>query len=475
MNRVTIYRLLVLLLFLLPALYLSAQKETTITVKVNYNSGSSVSLYKVENGEARRMSFRWLTKKDSCVFSFPLEKEAVFYVGRTGGKESVYKYVLYLKPGDNKWINAYSSATSIDFDSCRIIKPNAETALLQKWTNVLNSYCELGSNRKNREEFIAGYGNFIKEAGQLKKKAILSNKYFNRLFISKVDAEIIYPKAAAFFNFARRMNSDYDTSEAHKSFYQSLSGKSFCDGGLMYSEHGLQLLNYCLSYNFFLRTPNKEKMLAIPVTDKARSLCNDTVRGAFLVQYMEGVTNYEQFARDIEPFKGSFVLPAMQDAYNYKLDELTLYAKGLPAYNFSLYDTKGNLHSLSDFRDKVVVLDMWAMWCAPCLAEKPYFLEVEEEFKNREDIIFVGVSVDGLSRRDVWKGFVAKKGWKNIELLSNYDESIMKYYKIQGIPRFMVFDKKGKIVSVDAPRPSTPGFKQLIEETLKTGDRASNP
>jgi len=459
---------------MLPALYVSAQKETTITVKVHNNSGNSVSLYKVENGEAKRMSFRWPVK-DSCVFNFILEKEAVFYLGKTGGKGSEYNYVLYLKPGDNKWINAYSSALSLDFDSCKIVKPNAETRLLQKWTNVLNSYCEMGSNRKNREEFIEGYDNFIKDAERLKRKAVLPNKYFNRLFNSKIDAEVIYPKAAAFFNFSRRMNSEYDSIEAHKSFYQSLAGKKFCNAGLLYSEHGLQLLNYCLSYNLFLQTADKDKMLGTAVTEKARSLCNDTVRGAFLTQYMGSVTNYEQFARDIEPFKSSFVLPGMQQAYDHKLDELTLYAKGLPAYNFSLYDTKGNLHSLSDFKDKVVVLDMWAMWCAPCLAEKPYFLEVEEEFKNREDIVFIGVSVDGLSRRDVWKRFVEKKGWKNIELLSNFDESIMKFYKIQGIPRFMVFDKEGRIVSVDAPRPSTPGFKQLIEETLKTGDRASNP
>jgi thiol-disulfide isomerase/thioredoxin len=162
-------------------------------------------------------------------------------------------------------------------------------------------------------------------------------------------------------------------------------------------------------------------------------------------------------------------------AYQKKLDELTLYAKGLPAYNFSLYDTKESLYSLADFKGKVVVLDIWAMWCAPCLSEKPFFLKLEEEYKKRDDIIFLGVSVDGLNRKDVWKGFVAKKGWKNIELLSNYDESIMKYYKVEGIPRFMIFDKEGKIVTVDAPRPSNPGFKKLIEQTLKDADRDSNP
>jgi len=125
---------------------------------------------------------------------------------------------------------------------------------------------------------------------------------------------------------------------------------------------------------------------------------------------------------------------------------------------------------MSDFKGKVVVMDIWAMWCGPCLAEKPLFQKVEEAFKDRDDIVFIGVSHDGLDRKDVWKNFVEKKGWKNIELLANYDESIGKYYKVEGIPRFMIFDKEGKIVTVDAPRPSNPEFKSLIEQTLESNN-----
>jgi thiol-disulfide isomerase/thioredoxin len=113
-------------------------------------------------------------------------------------------------------------------------------------------------------------------------------------------------------------------------------------------------------------------------------------------------------------------------------------------------------------------MDIWAMWCAPCLAEKPLFKKVEEAFKDRDDIIFIGVSHDGQAKKEVWKKFIEKKGWKNVELLSEYNESIGKYYKVEGIPRFMIFDKEGKIVTVDAPRPSDPEFRSLIEQTLQS-------
>ena len=56
----------------------------------------------------------------------------------------------------------------------------------------------------------------------------------------------------------------------------------------------------------------------------------------------------------------------------------------------------------------------------------------------------------------------------------HYNESIGDYYKITGIPRFMIFDKEGKIVTVDAPRPSNPEFKKIIEQTLKIEERVTN-
>jgi thiol-disulfide isomerase/thioredoxin len=121
----------------------------------------------------------------------------------------------------------------------------------------------------------------------------------------------------------------------------------------------------------------------------------------------------------------------------------------------------------------VVVIDIWAMWCGACLNEMPYFQKVEESFQDRDDIVFLGLSHDGLGRKEVWKNFVAKKGWTNVQLLANYNESVGKYYKIEGIPRFMIFDKEGKIVTVDAPRPSNPEFKKLIEQTLKTEERVT--
>jgi len=146
--------------------------------------------------------------------------------------------------------------------------------------------------------------------------------------------------------------------------------------------------------------------------------------------------------------------------------KLKPFARGTDAYNFSLPGTDDKNVSLKSFRGKVVVLDIWAMWCAPCLHEKPYFKKLEEEYKDNKNIVFIDVSVDGTDRSKVWKKFLEQHSWNGIELISNPWESIMDYYHIKGIPRFMIFDEKGRIITVDAPRPSNPAFKLLIEQSL---------
>ncbi len=441
--------------------------ETTITCKVYNNTGSAVFLYRVENGEAVSLGFRRPGTMDTCMFSFSLEKEAVYFIRKGGVHLPAYNYVIYLKPGDNNVVDIYNSNLALDFDSCKVQRPNHETVVLQAWTNLFNKVNKLGTNTNQRDEFIAAYNKLVEQAGELKRKTVSNNHYFKRDFALKLDADLQYARAASFFHYGERINGDLDTTYKRRQFYQPMAKQEFCNAGLLKSENGLALLKYNLGYQLFQKYGSKEQMLSTPFIEKITMICNDTVRAAYALDRMKQITNYEQFKTDIQPFKKLFYTAVLKLAYQKKEDELTVYAKGAQAYNFSLKDTNDKTVSLSDFKGKVVVLDVWAMWCAPCLAEKPFFQKVEEFFKDRDDIVFIGISHDGLARKEVWKKFVARKGWKNIELIANYNESIGEYYKIEGIPRLMIFDKEGKIITVDAPKPSHPEFKKLIEQTLQ--------
>lgn len=469
MFQKALQKITTVLLFLVTVhVYGANSPETTVTCKVYNNTGSAVFLYKVENGKAVSLGFRRPGAMDTCMFSFSMEKEGVYFIRKGGAHLSSFNYVIFLKPGDNKLVDIYTSKLPLDFDSCKIQSPNHETVVLQTWTNSFNAVANLGINRAKRDEYIVAYNKLAEHAADLKIKTVSNNRYFKRIFALKLDADLQYLRAAAFFQYGERMNAGLDSAAKHRQFYQPMAKQKFCNAGLLESEYGLTLVKYNLGYQLFQKYGTQEQMLATSFVEKIKMICNDTVRAAYALDRMEQITNYEQFKTDILPFKKLFITTVLKQAYQKKEDELTLYAKGAPAFNFTLKDTKDQTVSLSDFKGKVVVMDVWAMWCAPCLAEKPFFQKMEEDFKDRDDVVFIGISHDGQAKKEPWKAFVAKKGWTSIELLSEYDESIGKYYKIEGIPRFMVFDQEGKIVTVDAPRPSDPKLKSLIEQTLQS-------
>ena len=123
--------------------------------------------------------------------------------------------------------------------------------------------------------------------------------------------------------------------------------------------------------------------------------------------------------------------------------------------------------SLSDFKGKVVVVDVWATWCTPCKAEIPHLKKLEKEFEGNNDIVFIGVSVDKAKDKEKWLKMLDDMQMVGVQLFADGFSKIAQDYGITAIPRFMVFDKKGNIVSTNSPRPSNPQLKALLMKELK--------
>ena len=116
---------------------------------------------------------------------------------------------------------------------------------------------------------------------------------------------------------------------------------------------------------------------------------------------------------------------------------------------------------------KFVYIDVWATWCGWCKKEFPYLKDLEHEYHNK-NIQFVSVSVDEAKDRQKWIDMVAKEKLGGIQLLAEGDwkSTIIKAYAIDGIPRFILIDPEGNIVEADAPRPSNPDLKKLLQQLL---------
>lgn len=140
--------------------------------------------------------------------------------------------------------------------------------------------------------------------------------------------------------------------------------------------------------------------------------------------------------------------------------------KGDQAPGFTLPDSSGQTVSLSDFKGKVIYLDIWASWCAPCLLQMKYAETLKEHFKDNPDVVFLYISID--QDKQKWLNALQKRHLKGVHLHSKNgeDQNIVRNYDVPSIPRFVLIDKEGKIAYPKAKAPSDKGAVRQIESLL---------
>ena len=132
---------------------------------------------------------------------------------------------------------------------------------------------------------------------------------------------------------------------------------------------------------------------------------------------------------------------------------------------FTLEDNHGKTVTMDDFKGKLVYVDIWATWCAPCKAELPFLKKTEEKFADK-NIVFVSVTIDKEKDKQKWMDMIEKEKLGGVQLFGGEGGAFQKFYNATSIPRFLLIDANGKIISVTAPRPSNSELEKQLSALL---------
>lgn len=151
---------------------------------------------------------------------------------------------------------------------------------------------------------------------------------------------------------------------------------------------------------------------------------------------------------------------ALQNRLQQQIATMGNVLPGTPGLNFALEDHTGKIWYFSDLKGKVVYVDVWTTWCGPCRMEAPLFEKMAADYAGK-DIVFLGISADRPKDKATWVEMAGHK--QTLQLYSGEKTAFMQYYQVPGYPTFLLFDKEGKVVNANAPRPSA---EEIIKEAI---------
>jgi thiol-disulfide isomerase/thioredoxin len=126
-----------------------------------------------------------------------------------------------------------------------------------------------------------------------------------------------------------------------------------------------------------------------------------------------------------------------------KLGEFVPSSQPFTAPAISLADTNGHSVELSELRGKLVLVNLWATWCEPCLREMPSLERLQSRLGER--IAVLAVSEDRGGNKTV-EPFIAKLGLKSVKIYIDPKSEVGHAFGARGLPTSFLIDREGKVL-----------------------------
>jgi len=425
----------------------------------------TIRLFSVVNGDLQEIESSAVTDGGKFYFAFSPQKEAFYVIGENARILSSSN-TFYFKPGDD--LNV-----TIDNTGYRLTGKNSpENGEMARWADFIRKSdireLSLKSNTTFRDFFPALDNYHIEDY----KQKYTSSKIFNKHFADLQRFDVLLYA----LNILITPRTAHPTPEDAVPYYAGILLSDITkDDALMNFPYGRRVLeSYFTMAHFFkgnsytpeqlqkFRSPIELLDIVLPMTS------DDKMKGEIALIQSRHIRTYPGFLEYNERFGKYLVTEDQKERFNEILSVVGNTIEKYPAIDFRFPDKTGKQIALSDLKGKVVYVDIWATWCNPCLVEIPHLKELEKEYRSK-DIVFLGVSTDKEADKEKWKNFLRERELVGIQLFAGdrAQKELLQPYSIIGIPRFLLIGKDGKVISSNAPRPSSSEIKAVLNDALK--------
>lgn len=455
--KINITVLIGILLALLAVGCQSEQQHTAVIEGqfMGDKNNRELHLCKVEHGRKVKVATTQIGDGGYFSLAYSVEKPGLYILNVVGSERQINAQRdhnlkrFYLANGTHINVKVKDGEYELVDSNCN------KNKLLSQWNTQVDTVFTYSVgylyNHSEYTDFFPLLPGFVEQGESFKRTINTGDDAFDELMTLLVDTDL----RSASLDMLYTPRSLHPKREDYPEYYDAILNEGTPKSErLLELPHGLKYITTYVTYKLMSspQKPTKDTYMDMAL----EAIDNNLLKGYFALnnarRYRAYDKSYLDFMQLVEPYLINDYLKA-----SFKAFEMTIrkFETGSPAFNFAGKDVNGKEYQLSDFKGNLVYVDVWATWCGPCKAQIPALKELEKKFHG-QPITFMSISVDKSKDHQKWVDFVKQKELTGVQLIADkaFDSDVAKAYGIKAIPRFMLFDKEGKVVTIDAFRPS---------------------